>query len=238
MITKLEWDSNFFGYNIASLSEIDAKSLDLLDSYIQKNKIDFVQTLCKIDDVSVINSLEEWGFHFADIKITCKMNIEKLTLNSEANLDFATNGDESSIYSLASRSFIYSRYYGHDSIFKESKVNEMFGIWAIKSINGEFDDFCIKVTDRNDTIGFITAKIKTCKVAAIGILAVDEKYRSKGVGAILLQSLFGYLKHKDVLEVEVSTQGRNIIAQNFYAKHGFKVKYMESWYYYNVNTNK
>lgn len=238
MITRLEWDSNFFGHNIASLSLSNEKDLENMYQFIQMYELDFIQTLCKVDEVNKIRILENNNFHFADIKITFTLDMRKLVQPEKVIFDVAKPSDKEVISNLASNSFIDSRYYGHEHVFSKDKVSEMFRIWAEKSITGQFDDFCLKVLSGNELCGFITTKIQDANIATIGILAVDEKFRGKGVGLSLLQSLFSFLREKDIFEVEVSTQGKNIIAQNLYTKAGFRVKRLESWYYcYTSNTN-
>lgn len=228
MINKLKWDSDFFGSNIASLSTENKSSLEDIEEYSRINSIDFIQTLCNIDDVCYIRTLEKYSFHFADIKITYRLDIRKFENLESFNL--ATPADSEAISNLASKAFVESRYYGHEIVFPKVKVDNMYRVWAEKSINGEFDDFCLKET-KDDVIGFITAKVIDTKKAIIGIFAVDEKFQSKGVGTKLLISLMSYLRGRGVFEIEVSTQGKNIIAQNFYIKNGFRVSKVESWYY-------
>ncbi|MBP2109881.1 GNAT family N-acetyltransferase [Paenibacillus silagei] len=232
MITKLEWDSKFYGRNIASVNFMDEDDVVKLDHYIKSDEIDFIQALCKIDDMINIRILENKKFHFADVKITYSLKIRELAQLEGAIFNIAIPQDSTAICKIASDSFINSRYYGHELIFGKDKVNEMFRDWARKSIYGEFDDFCLKLVAGNEIRGFITVKIRESKTATIGILAVDENSRGKGVGEALLHSLFSFLRNKNIFEVEVATQGKNIIAQNLYSKAGFRVKKLESWYYY------
>ncbi|MNW44170.1 dTDP-fucosamine acetyltransferase [compost metagenome] len=236
MLSILEWDSNFFGINIATVTDINDLSFNFRE-YIQVRNIDFVQVLCRIDEISKINKLEYNGFHFADVKITYRINLEDVYVNP---IDFklATNKDKLPIRKIAEGSFFDSRYYGYEHLFKVEKVNRMYSLWAEKSIDGQFDDFCLKITHSNATCGFITVKIINTSSAVIGIFAIDEQFRGRGIGCELMNSLFSFLRTMNVCNVEVSTQGKNILAQNFYIKQGFKVSRLESWYYYSRDISK
>lgn len=231
MIHKLDWDSRFFGLNIATVTNPEILNEELRN-FIQSNRIDFIQALCSIDEVFRIKNLECNSFHFADLKMTYKVSL----LNSKEAIpssiyEIATMEDKQYICNIAESSFIDSRYYGYEHIFKSEKVNEMYSLWAGKSIEGQFDDYCLKIVKYNKPVGFITVKIKNSSTAVIGIFAVDDEFRGKGVGGQLMQSLFSFLMSLNINEVEVSTQGKNIPAQNFYIKHGFRVSNVESWYY-------
>jgi len=238
MINKLDWDSEFFGCNIASLSLVDGSSFKEVEKFIQDKDIDFIQSLCRIEDINRIRTLENNNFHFADLKVTYSLNVEEYDDCEKAVIDLATAEDKDLICNLASNAFNDSRYYGYEQLFAKDKVDEMFTLWAEKSINGQFDDFCLKVKEGDSILGFITAKIHDNKKAVIGLVAVDESYRSKGVGTSLLKSLIRYLKSLNIFEIDVSTQGKNTIAQNFYIKQGFKIKSLESWYYCHIRRNE
>ena len=54
---------------------------------------------------------------------------------------------------------------------------------------------------------------------------------NKNIGSLMLQNTIFYLKKEKIKNIEVVTQGRNIVAQKLYQKNGFKTKKTELWYH-------
>jgi len=62
-------------------------------------------------------------------------------------------------------------------------------------------------------------------------LAVDENFRRKKVGTLLVQSLLGIFKEKNVKKVKLEVRKRNTKAQELYKKLGFfKAKELSGYY--------
>ncbi len=73
-------------------------------------------------------------------------------------------------------------------------------------------------------IGFIWGykKIENQNIMHINYFFVNENYRSKGVGSILLKELEN--KVENIEETELLVNNKNIRALKFYEKNGFKIK--------------
>ena len=230
MIKKIEWDSNHFGINIANLDyDQSLNNFCDIEKFVKKNKIKVIQCCCDISDKRFINLLEKNGFRFVDIKMTYFLDLKKID-ECDAEIIFATSKDTAELKRIAASAFIdKSRYY--NSYFKRNKADELFEIWIEKSINGKLDDLCIKIEQDGLIAGFVTGKKTDNLNARIGLIGVDDNLRGKGFGAELLKSLFNFYKSEGVIGVNVSTQGKNIAANNFYIKNGFRIKSVEAWLY-------
>lgn len=234
MIKKLDWDSNHFGINIANL-DYDHSLNDFgdIEKFVRENKIKIMQCCCDISDVRFINFLEKNGFHFVDIKMTYFLDLKNIDKN-DAQIAFATNKDASVLKRIAASVFVNkSRYY--NSFFNRIKADELFELWIENSINGKFDDLCIKFEQDGIVAGFITGKKTDDSNARIGLIGVDGNFQGRGIGAELLKSLFSFYKSEEVSNINVSTQGKNIVANNFYIKNGFIIKSVEAWLYKECN---
>lgn len=62
--------------------------------------------------------------------------------------------------------------------------------------------------------------------ALITELIVSKKYRSKGVGGVLIEKALEIAKQRGMDELEVRTDKENEIAQAFYKKSGFHTEYV------------
>jgi len=76
--------------------------------------------------------------------------------------------------------------------------------------------------------GFISVKFREI-FSEIGLIAVDEKSRGKGIGKGLLDYVNNLTLDKGLYEIQVTTQFENTTAMNLYAKAGYNIiskKYM------------
>jgi len=75
--------------------------------------------------------------------------------------------------------------------------------------------------ENNRIVGFIIGVKTSQKELRILLLAVDEKYRRKGIGSMLLKKLL--LNFPDVRRIYLETRVDNMQAIKFYMKHGFRI---------------
>lgn len=230
MIKILEWDSEHFGFNIAELGiTTPVKDLGFVERFVKSNDVDFLQARCEICDVNLIQLLETHGFHFADLRIEYILKSNPLLCDNKDGFHLADDNDIPALRTIARTLTANSRYFG--SGFDEDKIDRLYEIWLEKSVAGKFDDLCVKIGDGSVPIGFSTVRFIDKKRARIGIIGVDVRYRNMGIGSKLMNAVFGVMKHNKLEMLEVATQGRNVPAQNFYIKNGFRIKNIQSWYY-------
>ncbi len=67
--------------------------------------------------------------------------------------------------------------------------------------------------------------------SAVGLLAVAEEARGRGLGRALLSALVGSLRENGAGEIEVITQGRNEAASALYRAAGFLPRSEELWFH-------
>ena len=82
----------------------------------------------------------------------------------------------------------------------------------------------------NELVGFIQSWYFIEESDIINI-AVDEKYRNKGIGKLLLLSLFKKLKEINVETVFLEVRISNLNAEKLYKSVGFKILYIRDNYY-------
>lgn len=81
----------------------------------------------------------------------------------------------------------------------------------------------LKVLHENDKLaGFITYKMNAPKKGNIELLAIDENFRGKGYGKILLEHSMKELINKGANSIDICARGTNLPALNLYQKIGFK----------------
>ena len=235
MLKYLSWDSDFFGFPIYNLDISNDSILTSLPSEIasiaKTPPAGLIQALCDINAIDNINYLECQGFQFIDmrmsfhseIKTVCQLDKDGIqVLNAERN-------DIPSLRALSSTLFTDSRFFHR--FFDHQKSADFFSLWTEKAVRGEFDDFCLKADFEGKTTGFITSRIIDKSKARIGLIGVLPEFSKKKIGRHLINELSWLLKTKGITSIEVSTQGKNIIAQNYYMRNGFALTRMQLWFY-------
>jgi len=235
IITKLNWDSGFFGFNIAYLSCLHLTSSIWSQSkkFVDKNNIKLIEYLCNCHDARSVRLAEKNGFHFVDIRLNFVISLNKMieckTINS-TNVKQAQVEDIPVLRSIAENIYKDSRYF-FDGNFDENKVNEFYQSWVEKAVKGEFDDECWCLYEENVATAFCTVRYHVNDVASIGLVGVSSNSTGKGHGKNILASTLKYLKNKGINSVNVVTQGRNYAAQNLYQSVGFRINTSQLWYH-------
>jgi len=70
----------------------------------------------------------------------------------------------------------------------------------------------------------VLRKWKATRVGSVEVLAVEEKYRRRGIGTQLLKSLFQAFTEKGIDTVTLSTPAEEIAAKRLYDKLGFETR--------------
>lgn len=101
----------------------------------------------------------------------------------------------------------------------------------INSIINDNTKLLIVAEDENKIIGLAKSDIETSPDVAlfvprswvnISTIVVDEAHHRKGVGEILLKSIYDWTRENNITEIELTVFTFNEQARLFYEKHGFK----------------
>lgn len=235
LISRLEWDSNFFGFNVAFLScmHLTENIYHRIDKFIRKEKIRLVEYLCNCHDSRSVRVAEDHGFRFTDIRITFfKSLVSQYAVSLPAGIRFAKALPEDipALRRISEDLYSDSRY-AFDSNFDPKKINEFYQGWVEKGVLGQYDDECWCLYDSKTPVAFCTIGYLKSNTATIGLVGIHPDYRSLGLGKMLLHSVFNTLLEKGVQTIKVVTQGRNYAAQNLYQSVGFRTKTTQLWYH-------
>lgn len=235
IIKKLDWDSKFFGFNIAYVSclHLSENIMRIISEYVDTYNIRVIEYLCNCHDRRSVLIAEREGFSFVDIRLTFFRKLKDFK-PSGSLLGFvfrkANDNDINELEKMAGQIYTNSRYYFDDG-FGVSKAKEYYESWIRKAVKGEFDNECWCLIDGTKIVAFCSLRFSKSKHAQIGLIGVDEKFLGQGVGKKMIQNVMLMLSCKGFSELEVVTQGRNYLAQNLYQSVGFKTKETQLWYH-------
>lgn len=216
MIKQLEWDTDFFGYKVGH-AIIGSDDININDELLKEaNNFKLVYL---ISDKEIKTEIEK--LYLVDIKTT----LVKEPLIKEKCIELKivenTEGNEEQLKNLALQSGIYSRF-KKDSNFKNNEFEKLYLKWITDSINKKIADTVLIYVENDVCKGFITLKYKE-NYAEIGLIAIEEHSRGKGIGLSLLCTVNNLTKDKGLTGIHVTTQFENIPAMKLYKKAGYKI---------------
>ncbi len=228
---KLDWDSNFFNFNVGRImgpikEKQDIQNVEFLIEE-NKNKLSYYSTSKKLPE-----------FVFESNKFDIVLVDRKTTYSKSINSDLEINKSISSIdhkipeeklIDLAIQSGVYSRFNVDKKIGKQ-KFKEMYRLWMINSVNRKIAKEVFVFTENKNIAGFVTLGEKNNR-ADIGIIAVDNVFRGKGIGKTLMTSAEKWFSNSGYKSIQVVTQGDNIPACKLYESCGYNVESIELFYH-------
>lgn len=222
MLRKLEFESCFFEQQCGEYIFSD-KNIEIIDK-----EFDWIQCKVSIDNNKKIDKLQNMGFKFFDTRVSFyKKLTQKNNLNQNHTLTEASKKDLPKLSDCGRAFHKKSRFI---PVVSSEKVIKFYNLWVEKAILKEFDDYGFILKNNENIVGFLSIKIHN-SVGKIGLITVLEEYRKQGFGKEMIKQLENFLIEKKIYELEITTEGKNIIAQNLYSFLGYRIKANDCWFY-------
>tara|TARA_Y100000385_G_C13030810_1_gene610656 strand:+ start:157 stop:849 length:693 start_codon:yes stop_codon:yes gene_type:complete len=212
----LEWDSSFFGFDVYSINSNNETTIK--DQLHQLKKHDgslvYLFTDLVFDDVFLTKSSGK----FVGTKVVFSKNLQSVSSN---NIIKSIKYDviPRELLSLAFQSGEFSRFKIDTRLARES-FEELYKKWLLKAIDNT-DIETLVYSEGNIIKGFISVEFS--EEAVIGLFAVDETMRGKGVGRLLLNQAEYISKNKGYNNLQIPTQKENSGAYGFYLNSNYKI---------------
>jgi ribosomal protein S18 acetylase RimI-like enzyme len=230
----LDWDTNYFNVKSAKVILKDNLSKNDKKEILEYcNNFEFI-TISNLNNNSENNIwiAQKTKSFLADMNVQFIKNIDKPSIKMDKftnvyNL-FPENED---LLNISKKSFLYSRFFNDPYLPKEKSQN-IYLQWTKNSFN-KLEKYFV-ITKINEKIaGYILFSMNLVNsFAIIELIAVDEKFRGKGIGKSLMTGLENFTYEKGVKVIRVGTQVDNISAIRFYNTCGFKYLNCNSIYHY------
>ena len=234
----LEWDSNFFGYNVGMVLQ-PFFNFDELRDVLQNLKNENVKLVYwspqnginKKEDIEKIASL---GGRLVDIKTVYQYNLDGKSADEyktdERVKEYAETVTHPDLINLAFESGVKSRYKVDERIGHENFV-KLYTIWMEQSVTKKIAKTILVSVDRERYTGMITLGEKD-GAGNIGLVAVDALQRGKGLGYALFQGMFRWFIEHGYKKISVVTQEANESACKFYERTGFEKISAQEFYHF------
>jgi dTDP-4-amino-4,6-dideoxy-D-galactose acyltransferase len=252
-VTRLEWDSVHFGFQVGRIAgEVSDVELEAALVQARKRAFRLIYWATAPERQAPLQLLSEFGGRLVDRKVTFARGLH-------ADEAAATSGgltivhygkreisDELTDLSIAAGE--YSRF-AVDPRIPRDRFEEMYRIWIAASVCGEMAgtvliardpalDGALKATNLpskssagEEIAGMITIKV-TDGVGNIGLIAVSESQRGRGIGSRLIEAAHGWMVQCGANKTTVVTQAANAPACALYQRAGYTIEHAENYYHF------
>lgn len=232
----LAWDTGFFGFPVHSITGLVSDRQALADTLqaLRGQGVRLVYWNCPGNDRKGNEAAASLGGWLADLKLTyarplavgkgavMPATVERLTATSSEDKRLLTE--------LALQSAEHSRF-KRDPKMPQDAWCRLFETWMDKSLTGEMADLVLIERHAGRVAGMVTLSHRRPE-AQIGLLAVDERHRGRGVAGRLLQAVAHEASAGGCHGVMVVTQGDNAPACHAYEKAGYRRRNLVHTYHF------
>lgn len=222
-ITKLEWDSAFFGFPIGKVDcENDTLNISHLKQQMDSFKLLYIfsKDPIKNNDANLVDEKVVLENH-----LSSNNKIGVLSLDNKIMiLPFDKKlHNRNTLQDLAVASGVYSRFF-LDENFKTELAIKLYHEWINISIDDNLNYKVFVALYNTNVVGLITVELKDKDTCRIGLISIFEEYRQKGIASALIHEALKFAFDNNLKTIEVATQNNNKQALNLYLKNNFNVK--------------
>lgn len=227
------WDSQFFRRKTGKIELPESKNNSYLQTLLTDAKQDYYELIYLFTndkhhvDKDILDAL---CGKLVDRKVYFRTEIGNQNFSTSEIVSFKGKYNNKDLLSLAYQSGEYSRF-KTDKRLNNNEYEILYRNWIEKSIKHEIADEVFVFSEKNTIKAMVTLAIKD-NIGHIGLIAVDESLRGKGIGKKLIHKVCDYLKSKNIFELKVQSQFQNKEAYNFYINSGFYVEKIERIYHF------
>lgn len=230
LCTRLEWDSEFFGFPIARLQQhyLRPDTVHACLAWCREHAIRCLYFLANPDDQATVDLAAAHGFRLVDLRVTLERPVREPIAPSPCVRPWREE-DVAALRQIAAVAHRDSRFY-YDTNFPRGRCDELYQVWIERSCRGYADAVFVAELE-GIASGYVTCHLMPDGSGQIGLVGVAESVRGRGMGAQLLQAALAYFRQQGVTMVRVVTQGRNTGAQRLYQRQGFLTSRIQLWYH-------
>lgn len=231
MMEYLEWDSNFLGFKVGSISHLNTETLQQELENANTENYKLIYLFAAEDCFFPEDLLQKYNGKLVDRKV---LYVHELSDQSIANYDqtnlYVSPEVSVDLLQLAYESGKYSRF-KLDKNFPPEVFTDMYKLWIEKSVNGQMSDRIYVVEQDNKITAMVTLKEKS-ETLHIGLIATAIESQGKGYGKQLINRTKQTAIEIGLKSIEVPTQYDNKQACRFYEACGFDVKSISNIYHF------
>jgi dTDP-4-amino-4,6-dideoxy-D-galactose acyltransferase len=253
LVTRLDWDSVHFGFPVGriagSVSDIE---LHAALNQARTRAFRLIYWATAPDREAPPQLLAEFGGRLVDRKVTFARALGPADRAAAPGgltiIAFGQREVPDELTDLAIAAGEYSRF-AVDPRIPRDRFEQMYRIWMAGSVCGEMAGTVLIARDEAvhgaakkthlpnepaggaEIAGMITIKV-TGSVGNIGLIAVAETHRGRGIGSRLIDAAHDWMVGRGASKTTVVTQQANVPACALYRRAGYTIEHAENYYHF------
>jgi dTDP-4-amino-4,6-dideoxy-D-galactose acyltransferase len=232
----LAWDTKFFGFGVARIMQtaLDEAELSKTLEMLRDNNYRMVYWQIPVGKHESSRIAQLHGGFLADEKVTYVKELVSISdsrgASAYAAFPYPDTTPDAAMIKLALQSGEHSRF-RLDPKFPRELYDKLFTCWITRSVSKEIAWEVLVVKEQNVLLGLITLGAKGDR-ADIGLVAVAEHARGKGIGRSLVTDADRYFAERSYALAQVVTQRSNLGACKLYESCGYKIENVENVFHF------
>jgi len=234
--THLEWDTAFFGFNVARITQTDSDGADLTNilRFLRDKNYRLAYWCIPAETAESSLIAQKHGAFLADEKVTYAKVLAGISDSLESSTYTATpypgTMADLALINLAIQSSEFSRF-RLDPLVPRELCDKLYTSWIERSVSKEIAWETLVVKEQNDLLGLITLGTKDGR-GDIGLVAVAEHERGKGIGKALVTAADKHFSERGYTLAQVVTQRCNLGACRLYESCGYQIENIENVFHF------
>jgi dTDP-4-amino-4,6-dideoxy-D-galactose acyltransferase len=231
-LLPLNWDTNFFGYEVAQVifDQFGDNFLENLLRDIKFKNIRLTYFFASPLDLKLNEHIEKIGGILVDQKTVYAKTTHAHVAFSNHITEYGEVTPSERLVELGLQAGIFSRF-NTDKNFNNHEFERLYKEWLVNSVNKKIA-FKTLISLSGSEITGLTTMGKKDNYADIGLVAVDQSYRGKGIGTDLIKFADNIAFELKFETIKVVTQLQNRGACRLYEKCNFKIDRITNVYHY------
>jgi ribosomal protein S18 acetylase RimI-like enzyme len=130
---------------------------------------------------------------------------------------------------LAGKAFRDTRF-SKDPKFGPNAAPRLYRLWIKQNCESQAATVLVSL-NHNKISGFISLESAPGNIPSIGLIAVEDGMRGRGVGRALVEASQDHCRQAGHRELRVVTQASNTAALRLYEETGFRLSSVKLWYH-------
>ncbi len=224
----LPWDSEFFGFRIGRMkaSRLTPDALRAVLAWATAEKLRCVYFSADAECAETLALAHTGGFQFVDLRVDLAIPMPSAGAPPAApGFRPATTADLPALEAISRVAHRDTRFF-KDTQFSATRAADLYAEWIQR-------DFRVhRVFTVPGNAGYVTCQVDSATgTGRIGLIAVAESERGRGLGHGLVGGALRYLGESGCREVRVATQASNVAAQRLYQAFGFRTAEASATYH-------
>lgn len=219
----LPWDSEFWAFRIGRVEAetLDESCADAVATWAAEHDVRCTYFLARGGDAGSAAVAARSGHRYVGVRVELDRAPEQLG----HSLRRWTNDDLPRLRAIARASHRDTRFYV-DPGFPDERCDDFYDTWIVRSCEGWADEVLVEP----DGAGYVSCHLDA-GTGSIGLIAVAEEARGRGVGLELVRGAIAWLSEAGAERLTVVTQGHNVAAQRTFQRGGFRTSGVDLWFH-------